>query len=118
MLFIMDKLQVLEPISAEIGLYVFYAGIISIPAGVWMLRRHRNMNREFIDAWQKMSGERDSGSDKLQQSLVIGMCVAESPAMLGFCSYVMSGDLEKASVLMAASFILGYFFRPELPRNF
>ena len=54
---------------------------------------------------------------KMQQRMVLGISVAQLPGVFGVISYVLSGDLFRASLLILVALVAGVFFRPRLPRN-
>lgn len=115
MLLLMDHLKVTRPTSMESADYLMYAGFALVPAAVFMLRLFKDANRRFLETLRRDPVPDRRMQQRFLQRMIIGMAVADAPASIAFVYYFLSGDIDHAALLVLASLIICYFFRPQLP---
>lgn len=113
-LVLMDRFSLIQTLEFAYADYIFFTGLATIPVSAALLRSFSKTNRLYISDRRDSINENDTTASSLKQSMIIGMAVADIPASISIVYYMMSGDLEKSVLLVASSFILCYFYKPDL----
>ena len=111
----MDKYSLVQTIHLKYAELVFYTGVIFIPVSIYFLRSFRKTNLIYLRDFQHQTDSRNIISMKLKQLMITGMAIADVPAMIGIVYYMLSADLDKSIILVTASLILCFLFKPVLP---
>lgn len=91
------------------GGYVLAAAALAIAPSFVLLRRYREAEsrRHRGDAAAEVAT-----LQALQQKLVMGLAVADLPAILGFVHFVLTGDVTGLAAFGLATTVLVYLYRP------
>ena len=81
----------------------------------WHCRSFKTTSKKYLLDRQQTVHPGKKLFEKLKMEMVLGLAVADLPAILGLVYYFMSGDLDKSMLLITSSFILCFLFKPELP---
>ena len=115
MLMVMDHLKFTRTASLGSAQYLLYAGFVLVPAALFMLRLFKNANRHYLETLQRDPEPGLQTHLRFLKVMIIGLAVADAPASIAFVYYFLSGDIDHAALLILTSFVICYFFRPQLP---
>lgn len=114
-LVIMDYLNLINPAPFKFAEYIFYSGFALIPIATLGLRISKAANDAFLQTLKRDPEQARYARQTFLQKLILGMAIADVPATIAIAYYFLSGDIDKAALLVMSSLIICYFFKPELP---
>ena len=111
-LFILNNIVKPEPIVPEIKHIMIGLCIISIPAAFFLIGRMRQSEREIRENIHAGIENSHAVLQRYITCLVIGMALAELPAIFALAMYMLSGEMMLSLFFIFVSFSIGFFYKP------
>lgn len=94
----------------EWGAYALGLGLLSALPAIVLLTRYRSLLRDTPPSRRREPGH----LRRLRQSMVLGIALADLPAMMGFIHYVVAAQIMTMIALCLATSLLIYLYKPSL----
>ena len=113
-LFILNNVVKLEPIVPEFKNIMIGLCLISIPATFFLIGRMRQSERDIRENIHSGIENSHAVLQRYITWLVIGMALAELPAIFALAMYMLTGEMMISLFFIFVSFIIGFFYKPAL----
>jgi hypothetical protein len=108
------KFDAFQPVIIDNTHLLFWFAMASSVIPAYFISRVKHANYNYLNAVKTLSGNEIFELKKFYRQLLIGINLANLPAILGISYFVVSGDFNKTSLLIAISIILSMMMKPEL----